>query len=468
MIICFVIIGVLVPDNVENFGVLSLLPAAFLIVYIFVTKRVIEGLAIATVLGCVMIYGAGFFAPLNEIFLGVMISDELAWIVIVCGLMGGIVAVVMKSGGGFAFRRLAARFAKSARQALFATMLCSLVLSIDDYLNVLTTGSCMAPLSDRYRTPREMLAYIVDSTAAPACVLNPVSTWAVFVGSILVANGIGEPGKQVQTYLKIIPYNFYAIATLLVLILVIAGVIPVFGPMRNAFKRVSEGGPLQPDGSGSMDMSPEEDKAEAPEKPKLHNFLAPIIILICSTIFFNFDMQKGVVFTVGVGFIFFVVQGMAPLDYVNEILRGFKNMLMPLVLAFLAFCFAEVCRRIGLVDFVVNAAMNNITAPMFPLTVFLIFSCTEFFMGISWGMYVIALPIVIPVAVSIGADPLLAVGAVTSAGVWGSHSCFYSDSTILTSAATGCDNFRHAVTQLPYGALAGVLAAAGYLILGYI
>jgi Na+/H+ antiporter NhaC len=113
-------------------------------------------------------------------------------------------------------------------------------------------------------------------------------------------------------------------------------------------------------------------------------------------------------------------------------------------------------------------AVNNIAAPLLPLVIFIVFSFTEFIMGISWGLYVIALPIVIPITASVGVDPFLAVGAVTSAGIWGSHCCFYSDATILTSASTGCDNFRHAVTQLPFGAVASFIAAAGYLIMGYV
>ena len=444
------------------------MPAAFLLVYIFATKRIIEALSLATLLGCVMTYKAGFFTPLNEVLLGVLVNEDMAWVVIVCGLMGGIVAVIVKSGGGRAFSNLAAKLAGTERRTLFATMLCSLLLSVDDYLNVLTTGSCMTPVNDRFRTPREMVAYTIDTTAAPACILNPISTWAVFVGGLMVANGLGEPGKQVLTYIKLIPYNFYAIAALIVLILVIAGVIPHIGPMRNAYKRVDAGGPLQPEGSAGQDARAGEREPGPPGDPKLRDFFVPVAALIASTILFGFDMQKGVIFTVAFNFIFFFIRGMAPLDYVEEVLRGLKNMVMPLVLVFLSFAFAEVCKRIGFVDFVVDAAVRKISAPMLPFAVFIAFTFTEFIMGISWGLYVIALPIVIPVALSVGVDPLLAVGAVTSAGVWGSHCCFYSDATILTSAVTGCDNFRHAVTQLPYGAIAGVLSAAGYLILGHV
>ena len=448
------------------FGILVLLPAAFLIVFIFATKRIIEALALATILGLIIGYKGGFFGPLNSILLDVLMSEDMAWLIIVCGLMGGIVAVIEKSGGGHAFGNVAVKVSRTAKSTLFATMVCSLLLSIDDYLNVLTSGSAMTPVNDRHKTPREMVAYIVDSTAAPACVLNPISTWAIFVGGLLVANGLGAPGNQVLTFVRCLPYSFYAMGTLLVVILVITGVIPKFGPMRGAYRRVEGGGPLAPPGSERIDIRRGQEDIVIPENPKLYNFFVPIIVLIGATILFGFDMQMGVITAVGFNFIFFVFQGMSPLDYVDEILRGFKNVLMPLVLVVLAFAFAEMSERIGFVNYVVSAATGNVSPAMLPAVIFLLFAFTEFVMGISWGMYVIAVPIVVPVAINLGVDPFIAVGAVVSAGAWGSHCCFYSDATILTSASTGCDNFRHAITQLPFGAIGGLLALIGYLVTG--
>jgi Na+/H+ antiporter len=328
------------------------------------------------------------------------------------------------------------------------TALCSLLLSIDDYLSVLTTGSAMTPINDRYKTPREMTSYIVDSTAAPACVINPISTWAVFIGGLMVANGLGEPGTQVLTYVKVLPYNFYAIGALLVLFLVIIGVIPKFGPMKKAFERVEAGGPLAPPGSERIDIRAGKEQ-EIPENPRLRNFFVPMLVLVGATIFFGFDMQMGVVTAIGFNFIWFVLQGMSPETYVDEVLRGLKNMLMPLFMMVLAFSFADGCERIGFMDYVVNVATEHITLQYLPITIFLVFAFTEFIMGINWGMYIIALPMVVPVTLALGGDPIVMVGVVAAAGVWGSHCCFYSDATILTSAATGCDNFRHAITQIP-------------------
>jgi Na+/H+ antiporter NhaC len=467
LIAAFIVVGVLVPDSPKDFGIISLLPAAFLIIYIFRTKRIVESLTLAIILCCIMGYKLEFFSVFNEILVDTMMDADMAWLIVVCGLMGSIVAVIEKNGGGYAFGTFVSSKAKTEKSSLLWTSVCSLLLSVDDYLNALTTGSAMTPVNDRHRIPREMTAYIVDSTAAPACVLNPISTWAVFIGGLMVANGLAEPGQQIITYLKTIPYNFYAIGTMVVMYLVILGVIPKFGPMKQAYERVAAGGPLAPAGSEKIDIRAGEEM-EVPENPRLINFFAPMIVLIGSTILFGFDMQKGVLATIAFCFLFFIFQGMTAEAYIDEVLRGLKNMLMPLTLMVLAFSFADACERIGFMDFVVSAATSNITLQFLPFTIYIVFAFTEFIMGINWGMYIIAMPIVVPVTVALGGDPLITVGAVAAAGVWGSHCCFYSDATILTSASTGCDNFRHAITQIPFGAIGGVLAGIGYLILGFV
>lgn len=467
LIVAFIIIGYFMPDDTADFGILTVLPAAFLIIFIFRTKRIIEALALATLLTTIMGYKGDFFGVFNEIVLDSLMSEDMSWLIIVCGLMGSIVAVIETSGGGYAFGNWVVSKAKTRRSTMLWTAFCSLLLSIDDYLNVLVTGSAMTPVNDRHRTPREMVAYIVDSTAAPAVVLNPISTWSVFIGGLMIANGLGESGQQVVTYVKAIPYNFYAMGALLVLLLVLLGVIPVFGPMKKAFKRVEDGGPLAPPGSERIDIRGGKEQ-EVPENPRLRNFFVPMIVLVSATIISGFDMQMGVITTVGFCFIWFVFQGMDPLDYVDEVLRGLKNMLMPLLLVVLAFSFADGCERIGFIDYIVGVATANLSLQYLPVTVFLIFGFTEFIMGISWGMYVIALPMVIPTTLALGGDPVMMAGVVAAAGVWGSHACFYSDATILTSASTGCDNFRHAITQIPFAMIAGFLAIIGYLILGIV
>lgn len=467
LLAAFFAVGMLVPDDPAEFGVITTLPALFLIIFIFKTKRIVEGLTLAVILCCIMVYKGGFLPAFAVILQDTMMDEDIAFLIIVCGLMGSLVAVIEKNGGGFAFGNFVASKAKSEKTALLGTALCSAIFSMDDYLSSLTSGIAMTPVTDRYRTPREMTAYVIDTTAAPVTVLNPISTWAVFIGGLLVANGLAEEGQQIVTYVKTLPYNFYAITTLIVMFLVVLGVIPKFGPMKGAYERVANGGPLAPPGSEKIDIRAGEEII-VPENPKLRNFFVPIIALVAATVYFGFDMQMGILSAILFGFLFFALQGMDPEEYADAVVQGLKNMLLPILLMVLAFCFAEASEQVGFISYIIDLAVANITLPLLPITVFLIFAATEFIMGINWGMYIIAIPIVAPITLALGGDIGVTIGAVAAAGVWGSHCCFYSDATILTSASTGCDNFRHAVSQIPFGAIAGILSAIGYLILGFV
>ena len=163
-------------------------------------------------------------------------------------------------------------------------------------------------------------------------------------------------------------------------------------------------------------------------------------------------------------FVLYLVQGlMTAEDFVDVSLEGFKSMILPLLLMVLAFLFARVNAEIHFTEYVIKTATGLVTPAFMPLIIFMALSFTEFITGTNWGMYIIALPIVIPLAMNMGVNIPLAVSAVLSAGVFGSHICFYSDATVITSSACGCDNMRHAVTQLPYGLLAAVLSAVCFL-----
>jgi len=466
VLIFFAIVIFISPDYGEWFGIVSVLPAAFLIFYVFYTKRILESLMLGGLLGFLMAHKGGFFSPLSDTFLEIMINEDIGWLFIVCGLMGSIISLIEKAGGAFAFGDWVSKRAKSAKTTLIWTYILALIMFIDDYLACLTIGASMTPITDRYKQPREILAYIIDSTAAPMCVLVPISTWAIFIGKLMEQHGLAPSGQGVIYFVKTIPFNFYAWAAMIVTLLVILGVIPKIGPMKGAFQRVAETGVLAPPGSEKIDMRAGEDFI-VPENPKLATFFLPIICLVTATIALDVDMQKGVITTCAFIFVYYVSTGiMSPEEYMDLLIKGIKNMLFPLFMVILAYFFAAACEQIAFIDFVIDVGMRFMSPAMLPLVIFITFGITEFVMGISWGMYVIAMPIVIPLSAALGANPYIAVGAVCSAGVWGSHICFYSDATILTSAACGCDNFRHAITQLPYGVMGLILSIIAFFTAG--
>lgn len=467
LIVVFAFITFIVPDNVEEFGAITLIPAAFLLFYVFWTKRILESLTLAAVLGFLMAHKTEFLGPLNEMLINVLTDGDVAWLFIVCGLMGSIIALIEKAGGAFAFGEWVTRRAKTRKSTLIWTWLLGCVIFIDDYLNSLTVGSCMAPVTDKHKVSREFLAYVVDSTAAPVCVLIPISTWAIFIASLLEQNGLAAQGEGLKWFIRAIPFNFYGWVAALVVPLVILGVIPIFGPMKKAEKRAKETGILAPPGSEKIDIRAGE-IMEIPDNPKIMNFFLPIIFLVASTIYFD-DMQVGVITTLAFMFLLYIPQGLVdPEEFADVAVKGLKNMLFPLVMVVLAYSFAAGADEIGFMEYVINGATKYMTPQFLPVVVFVVLGITEFIMGLSWGMYVVAFPIVIPLAQHFGINPAIAVGAVCSAGVWGSHICFYSDATILSSSASGCDNFQHAITQMPYGFLGAILTAIGFLITGMV
>ncbi|MCG8530961.1 MAG: hypothetical protein MI749_09880, partial [Desulfovibrionales bacterium] len=265
-----------------------------------------------------------------------------------------------------------------------------------------------------------------------------------------------------------IPYNFYGWIAAAIVPLVILGIIPVFGPMKEAERRAEEEGILAPPGSEKMDIHAE-NNFTLPKNPKIINFFLPILVLITSTIYFDIDMQAGVMTTVGFMFLYYIPQGlMTPEAFFDGCVTGIKQMLFPLLMVVLAFTFAAVNEKIGFLTYVIESAKQIMTPELLPFVIFLVLGLTEFIMGLSWGMYAIAVPIVLPLALALGANPYVAIGAVCSAGVWGSHICFYSDATILSSAASGCDNYRHAITQIPFGFLGAILTGIAFLAVGFL
>lgn len=456
------------PTDPIDYGAWSFLPAIFLVVYILITKRIIEGLTFATILCFFMADGLGFFEAFSEGLLEVMIDEDTAWLIIVCGLMGSIIQLIEKAGGTLAFGQFVAKRTKTKVGTLLWTWALGLIIFVDDYLNCLTVGSCMAPLTDKHKVSREYLTYVVDSTSAPDCVLIPISTWAVFASKIIAMNtGTTEP--PLKFFVKTIPFDFYPWFALIIVLLSILGIFPVIGPMKKAQERVQNGGPLAPEGSEKIDIHGGQG-AKVVSNPKIYNFFLPIVVLIASTIICDIDLQKGVLITLAFLFLLYVPQKVVDAEeFADCVLEGFKNMLMPLLLMVLAFLFSYASNRIYFTQSVINCIVPTLKSipQLLPALVFLVLGLTEFVTGSNWGMYIIALPVVIPLANAVGCRLEIAVAAVLSAGIFGSHICFYSDATILSSSACGCNNYQHSLTQLPYGLVGAGLSVIAFLIVGF-
>lgn len=443
----------------DHSGWLSLVPALVVLVLALATRRTFEALIGGCLVGYVMLDLEGFFGAFVASLLSVMQDETIAWIVLVCGLFGALIRLLVRTGAVGAFGDWAASRVRTARGALLTTWLLGIAIFIDDYLNALTVGSSMRRVTDRAGVSREMLAYVVDSTAAPICVLVPLSTWAFYVAGLLEESGAAAADAGLRTYVDALPYVFYAWIAVLLVPLVAAGWIPALGPMRRAQERAS--------GAAPADDVPALDDDGAPLlPPRMANFFVSIAALIGFTVAFDVDALSGVVAALLVTCLLLLCQGVTIAQLSKTCFEGFATMLLPLGIVVASFVLLDVNKRLGLTAFVIESVRPWMDGGWLPAVAFLALSLVTFATGSFWGVYAVALPIVMPLAAELDVDTSLAIGAVVSAGAFGSHACFYGDATVLSSTSAGCDNIAHATTQLPYALLAAGLAALAYLALG--
>lgn len=443
---------------------LVLIPAAVTIVIAILSRRPIESLLSGVIVGLLMLEPGATLTNFSAILLDVMMDETIAWIIIVCGLMGSLISLLMRVGAANAFSDALAVRAQSSGSALLYTWLLGLVIFVDDYLNALAVGSSMRKVTDKFKVSREMLSYVVDSTAAPICVLVPVSTWAVFYAGLFMESGFAEEGQGMALYISAIPYMLYPIVAVLLVPLVATGRIPALGLMKRA-EAMAQAGQM-PEISEEFAIQ----TSQASDRPvKLYHFILPIVALLLFSLWgdpWNPDVQLGVIVAVALTILLFGTQKlMGWTDMFDSVLDGIKIMLPALTIVVMAFMFKEVNDRLGLAPFVIDTVAPVMTPVLLPLVVFITMAFISFATGSSWGVFAIAIPIILPLAEAMGVSIPLAIGAIVSASAFGSHACFYSDATVLAAQGSGCDVMDHALTQIPYALIAAVIASAGLTLL---
>ena len=441
----------------------SLVPAIVAVATAVVIRRPIESLLAGVFAGLLLLEPAASVANFSSILLEVMMDETIAWVIIVCGLMGSLIVLLMRAGAANAFSHALASKAKSAGSALLYTWLLGLLIFIDDYLNALAVGSAMRKVTDKFRVSREMLAYVVDSTAAPICVLVPVSTWAVFFAGVLEVSDVAEPGEGLALYISSIPYMLYPLIAALMVPLVATGRIPALGMMKAAQAKATANG----NATHQNEFAVEE--IEDSGRVRIYHFLLPVVAMLGFSIWYDLDVQIGITMAVAATIVLYGVQRLLTwTEMFDAVLEGIKIMVPALTIVVVAFMFKEVNDRLGLPIFVIEGVTPYMTATLLPLVVFITMALISFATGSSWGVFAIAIPIVLPLAESVGVDAPLAIGALISASAFGSHACFYSDATVLSAQGSGCGVMEHALTQIPYALIAAVIAATGLTLLAAI
>lgn len=467
----------------------SLLPPVIAIVLALNTKEVYTSLLVGIASGALLYANGNLELALNTLFFnedGGMItklSDSgnvgiLAFLV----MLGILVALMNKAGGSAAFGRWASTHIHSRAGAQFATLLLGVMIFVDDYFNCLTVGSVMRPVTDRQKVSRAKLAYLIDSTAAPICIIAPVSSWAAAVTSSVPA-GSGINGFTM--FLRTIPYNYYAVMTVVMsLFLIFTGA--EFGPMK-----------LNEDNAQNGDLfttadRPYGDDVDDGNDTNGHviDLIAPVLVLIAACIFgmvYTGGFFEGVDFITAFAdcnasaglvlgssiallftFVFYRVRSVMTFqDFAACIPEGFKAMVSPMLILSLAWTLSGMTGLLGAKYYVANLLGNSAAALQYllPFIIFLVAVFLAFATGTSWGTFSILIPIVCQ-AFPDGEMLVVSIAACLSGAVCGDHCSPISDTTIMASAGAHCSHVNHVSTQLPYAITAAACSAVCYIITG--
>ena len=510
-------------------GAWSIVPPLLALALALITKEVYSSLTIGVFVGMVIyqftLNGVGVDQLVTAFTdvpnaMALQIADNGA-LLLFLALLGALTVVIATAGGSRAYAEWVSTHIKNARAAQVLTGLLGIIIFVDDYFNCLTVGAVMRPVTDRFHVSHEKLAWIIDSTAAPVCIIAPVSSWAVAVGGYLGDDGF-------TTFVQSIPYNFYALLTIFFVFFMLITNKNDYGPMRAAEAEAKssenssvEGGKLleklstmglsdqaeaDPDDHTNLEsvvteQADIEQSASAAmdeykglnisEKGKVYDLIVPILVLIFFSILgmmYTGGFFEGVDFATAVGEnpvgglcigatvalcvagAMFLPRGLTTLSgFVESISEGVRSMVGAIMILVLAWSLGGCCRyMLGTGDFV-SSFLNSlgVSLAILPCIIFLVAGFIGFAMGTSWGTIALILPIV--VGVFNEGDPLflVAVGATLAGAVYGDHISPISDTTILSSAGAKCNHLRHVATQLPYATTVMVVCFVCYVVAGF-
>lgn len=481
------------------FGALALLPIVVILIIAVATRRTLFALFCGTVTGALILGGWGAFDVWVE-YTGTALSNETAqWLLLIVALFGILMMLFERSGIVTDFANWAERFVTSRRKSLLLTFLLSVVLFVDDYLNVLTTGTSMKGVTDRYRVPRTQLGAIMKMTAAPIAVLVPVSTWALFFSGLFEAQGVTVGGTGFGAYLQAIPFIFFGWAALAVAALMSAGWVPRFGVIKRDAVRAERDGdvfPLgttdeerqaegaailaeigsdDPDGSTAQRVATALTTATATghddgaRRPRPWSFLLAMAVLVGVTVSTGANVVAGTAAALAVTILLSLVQRrLSVREVLDAALDGIQSMLFVIVLTVLAFMVQEMNIALQLADFVIQVTEPVLTPALLPAIVFAVCGVYAYATGSFWDLAAVITPVVLPLALALGADPILAGAAVFSGAALGSTTCLYGDGIILASRSIGIKPMNLMLAILPYAAIAAAVSLVLYVVTGIV
>jgi Na+/H+ antiporter NhaC len=392
-------------------------------------------------------------------------------------IIGSLIATIEHSGGvrGFVHFLETRRWVHNARRAQLLAWVTGLIIFIESNITLLVAGSVSRPLFDRYKISREKLAYLIDSTSAPVCIMIPLNAWGAIVISLVAAAGVANP---LETFIASIPYNLYAIGAILLSGLVVWKDINI-GPMKKAEARTRQGDLLWPDAIPLLDVSAEQDRpGETP--PSAAFMVVPIlamIVMMPAALFITGDgnliegsgstsILWSVSFALMVAWVMILATRRSTINELTRIfIQGAGSLLPIAAILLLALALGDVAGLLGTGIYVSNVVGDNVPLILLAPLIFMTSAFIAFSIGSSWGTFAIMIPIAIPIAMNLDLPVPLFLGATMSGAVFGDHASPISDTTVVASMASATDHIDHVRTQLPYALLAAAAATAGFFVL---
>ena len=472
----------------------ALLPPIVAIGLALITKEVYSSLFIGILAGGLLYSGFSFTGTIEHVFVDGMIGQlSDSWnvgILIFLVVLGTMVMLMNRAGGSAAFGRWSTEHVKTKVGAQLATIALGVLIFIDDYFNCLTVGSVMRPVTDKHNISREKLAYLIDATAAPVCIIAPISSWAAAVtGFVDGANGL-------TLFIRAIPYNFYAMLTVAMMLTLTFAKFD-YGPMKKAEAERKLGGVNDPEPFSAMTGA--DDQPEPPVSPKgkvIHLVLPIIALIICCVTgmiytggffegesfvdaFSNSDASVGLVYGSVVALLITIIfylctKVLSFRECMNALPEGFKSMVPAILILTFAWTLKAMTDSLGAAEYVASqvekVAANGALMSLLPAFVFLIGVFLSFATGTSWGTFGILIPIVVSVFGGNMDNELMiiAISACMAGAVCGDHCSPISDTTIMASAGAQCEHIRHVSTQLPYALTCAAVSLVSYVIAGFI
>lgn len=471
-------------SKMETFGWLSILPPLFAIILAIRTKHVYISLILGIWLGWTIIHAwnpiQGLIQTVNSL-IDVFKDADNTRVILFSAMIGAIITFTQYSGGmnGFVNWVSGKGLVRTRKRGGLLAWFLGFIIFIESSICVLVSGAVSRPIFDKLKISREKLSYILDSTSAPKCILVPLNAWGAFVIGLLGKQNVEQPVKYL---LSSIPFNFYAIFALLLVLAVVLRE-KDFGPMKKAEHRVRVENKLLRDGAEPL-VSTEVVSMEAKKgvPPRAINMILPVVTMVVTMpivllITGKGNLMKGsgsvsvlwaVILGIVAGAIAYRVQKIMKVKEITDVfMKGVGGLIPVATLMILAFSIGDTCDALGTGPFVAQAAKSTLNPGLIPVVVFIISCFIAFSTGTSWGTFAIMIPIAVPMINIIGLHPGLIIAAVLGGGVFGDHCSPISDTTIISSMAAATDHIDHVRTQLPYAFTAAGFAVLLYLIFGF-